>query len=213
MASNNKDSFAKCIATLAHKCSDASNVEVLIKIDIEHDIRYFEDILKDNHFIDHKVVFTPESGYTNLGKFQNQLSLMAKGEVIWLLTDDFFVKGDWVNLLEGTRNTYPDNIYAVFVDFGTRKWFSLAPAVSREWVQCLGYFTSGFQADYWIAHVARDIGRNIKIPISQMSISHERTTPKIHKKAVKALHAQLYNGRPESPLAMAVAKLLTCIKG
>lgn len=209
MASKHKSSFALSIANLTETCSDKSKVEILVKIDIQSDIEYYEDILKKYHF-KHEVIYSPVTGYLNIGDFHNDLALRSKGEIIWMLTDDFFVKhGDWVAALHETRNVYPDNIYAVYVPFHAPKWFSLAPALSREWVQCLGYFTYGFQADYWVAMIARDVvDRYIHIPADKLVMRHVRTDPIVDKKTVKKLHVRI---REQQPIVG--SKLRNCMKG
>lgn len=208
MASKNKESFAKCIERLSQTCSNNKKTEILVKIDVESDIQFYQDVLASS-FKHQKVIYTPITGYMNIGDFHNDLCAQSSGNIIWVMTDDFFVAhGDWFSLITNTRDIYSDNIYSIYIDFGNGKTFSLAPAVSREWFQCLGYITYGWQADYWIAMIARGLNRYIQIPKDQLLMNHVRTKPHVDKKAVKKLHVLF---REREPIAL--GQLRQCMGG
>lgn len=203
----NKESFVKSIECLKNTCSNISLVEVLIKIDIETDTPFYEDILQKSGF-DHRILCSPVSGYTNIGVFHNEMAAVSQGSLLIPYADDLFMEhGDWVKELEYTRTIYPDNLYAVALLcgqglYGSHKyekpWFSVCSGITKEWLQCLGYIAFGYQIDYWIALVARDIGRYIHVPREKCYISFVDTVSHIRGKEVKKLHTKMYKELPNA---------------
>lgn len=195
----NKPAFVKTIECLKNTCSNIDVVEILTKIDMESDIPFYEDILQKSGF-DYKILCSPVSGYTNIGVFHNEMAAVSQGDLVFIFGDDLFVQyGDWIKELENTRTLFRDNIYAVTLSCGeSPKWFSLCVGVTKEWLQCLGYMTLGYQPDYWIALVARDIGRYIHISREKCHINITITPPHITKATQKNNHAKMFTELPNA---------------
>ena len=88
--------------------------------------------------------------------------IMGNDDIIYETKDwDLFLKKEILN--------FPDNIYCMwFEDKINGDKHCAFPIVSKEWVECLGYFTPGIfnfgYNDTWIFDIAKKVGRYKYLP-------------------------------------------------
>lgn len=110
----------------------------------------------------------------SVSKSWNDLARVAieKGADILIMGNDDLIyktKG-WDSILKKIiRKEFPDNIYCIWFQDGINGHSHCAfPVVSKEWVQCLGYFTPGIfnfgYNDTWIFEIGKLINRTRYIP-------------------------------------------------
>lgn len=162
--------FREAAMSVAQTCSDISQVEIINKFD-DDDInvhRYLE-IVKEIHEqfgIHMKTVISNRlKGYWSIHTYLNDLSLMARGKMLWILGDDIIVQGDWCSLLASMRNKFQDCIYVVHIPgVGAKPGKMISPALSREWIDALGFVSPHPAADRFLALIAGRCGRLISDP-------------------------------------------------
>ena len=106
----------------------------------------------------------------SISKSWNILARVSKGDILVMSNDDqVFVDYGWDVVLDNESRVYRDDIYCLWFNDGTgNKDKCISPMVSRTWYTTLGYFTPGifefYCNDFWIWHIAEEIGRSRYIP-------------------------------------------------
>lgn len=162
--------FREAAMSVARTCSNVGQVEIINKFDDDDPNvhRYLEiaSEIRQQFGIHVKTVVSNRlNGYWNIHTYINDLSLMTRGKILWILGDDIMVQGDWYSLLASTRNKFQDCIYVVHVPgAGAKQGKMIAPAVSREWIDVLGFVSPHPAADRFLALLASQCGRLISDP-------------------------------------------------
>jgi len=164
------ETFRKAAMSLARTCSDISQVEIINKFDDDDpNVHRYLEIVNEVHaqFGVHikTVISNRLKGYWSVHTYLNDLSLVARGKIVWILGDDIMVQGDWCPLLVSTRDKFQDCIYVVQIPGpGAKPGKMIAPALSREWINALGFISPHPAADRFLANLAARCGRLISDP-------------------------------------------------
>ena len=164
--------FCTVVNNIIKTCSCIDNIEILVKIDRECDLVLYDDFLKHKS-LHYYVLCNKDTGYSNILKFQYQLSQYVKSSLLWLFGDDLeFRGGDWykeIITFYKSKSELSNKVFAINVQNHRKKrWFSLHPIVSKAWVDCLGYVSPVPITDYFIGVVATAC--NCYYPINQSKI-------------------------------------------
>lgn len=177
--------FRESAMSVAQTCSDVSQVEIINKFDDnDPNVPRYLEIANEVHtqFGIHvkTVVSNRLKGYWSIHTYLNDLSLMARGKILWIIGDDIMVQGDWCLLLASTRNKFQDNIYVIHMPgaVGRRVGKIISPALSREWIDALGFVSPHPAADRFLALLASQCGRLFADPkiSSGIVLSHNQKT-------------------------------------
>ena len=103
----------------------------------------------------------------------------SSGEILLVANDDqFFVTEGWDEAFRGVHRRHADGVYVAWCDDGINGEDHCAfPAVSRRWVDRLGYLapTVGFRFfrnDTWIMDLGRRVGRLSYLPDVRVDHRH-----------------------------------------
>lgn len=176
------------VASASKTCTTPQNVEFLIKVDNPTVGQKVNASLAGSSF-DYRVIESDITGYHNIHHFVNTLSKISKGDLLWLLGDDVTIEyGDWYGCLTAMRNVFPDNIYAINTRFD--HYWSPAPAISKEWVNVLGYISPIQIVDTWIRDISVAIGRYVQIPQNSFKICYSQSLEHQKSKAVAKMRRE-----------------------
>ncbi len=172
--------FKECLDSLVATCSHPEMVEVVIKLDLDDPTlpQYFE-VLSNIPIHTKTVVYERLNGFYSIHVFHNDLSRIAKGVILWTFCDDMkILSGDWVSALWGTRDRYKDNIYIIQMP-GTvgKEGKMIIPALTKEWINALGFLSPHPNSDRFLDLVATRLGRKISennIVRGDIKIQHNR---------------------------------------
>ena len=170
--------FMKSIASLVKTCSNIDEVEIIMKLDSDDaTIPEYLDILNKCPFSYKILVYDRMEAYWSLYIFQNDLSRIANGDVLWLFNEDNqIVSGDWLHAFRESRNVFPDNIYVCHVPGNTSKKSGkcVSPAYTREWFQVMDMVSPHVFSDRFLSVVAGQLGRFLHTPlIGSIQFVHE----------------------------------------
>lgn len=174
--------FKEAAMSVAQTCSNVNQVEFINKFDDDDpNVHRYLEIVKEIHEqygIHMKTVISDRlKGYWSIHTYLNDLSLMTRGKILWILGDDIMVRGDWYALLASTRNKFQDCIYVVHIPgVGAKPGKMISPALSREWIDALGFVSPHPAADRFLALIASRCGRLISDPAinSGIILSHNK---------------------------------------
>jgi len=148
--------------SLVATCSSVNDVEILMKVDSDDsEVPRYLEVLQSIPFHSKLLTYDRLDAYWSVHIFQNDLSRVANGTVLWCFNEDnTIVGGDWVKALKETRNIYPDNVYVVKVPGAPpRKYKTVAPAYSKEWFDVLGIISPHIYSDRFLCNMATSVGR------------------------------------------------------
>lgn len=192
--SKNPKLMKECYDNLSSTCSSPKEVEILVKVDsLEHKDLY-KNILGGG--LKYKIIHTPTTGYDNCHTMFEELVPHAESELLWGWGDDYvFAKGDWYKEAMDVRATVTKKVFSLKVpNIRQKRWFSLAPIISKDWFRCLGNFRPPI--DYTVGVIARDnncyysFSENSKIMI-RMPHTPALTSSKTRKIREKVLNEEL----------------------
>lgn len=170
--------FMKSIASLVKTCSNIDEVEIVMKLDSDDATApEYLDILNKCPFSYKILVYDRMEAYWSLYIFQNDLSRIANGDVLWLFNEDNqIVSGDWLHAFRESRNVFPDNIYVCHVPGHASKKAGkcVSPAYTREWFQVTGMVSPHVFSDRFLSVIAGQLGRFLYTPlIGSIQFMHE----------------------------------------
>jgi len=106
-------------------------------------------------------------------------------DVLIMGNDDLvYETQNWDSLLEVELQKFPDNIYCMWMNdrLAQGKWCAF-PIVSKEWFNCLGYFTPGIfkfgYNDTWVWDIGKKLNRCHYIPHIIARHDHISKNPKL----------------------------------
>jgi len=160
----------RCINSINDNCLDKNNVEIILGVDNDdsNTIEYVKKLKISNV----RCIFFDRLFYKNFHTYMNILSKNAKGELLWLLSDDCeIISKDWDKFLIN----YQDDFCYINVNvIGYENWkFSVVPIIHKKWLDITGRISNNSQTDLWLGHIAeelnfvtklRDISINIFLP-------------------------------------------------
>ena len=155
-------SFQRAVDSLARTCTSLPEVELLVKVDSDDAcLSEYLNILESCPFVYKLLVYNRLNAYWSVHIFQNDLSKIAHGTVLWCFNEDNeIISGDWVRAFRETRNIFADNIYVVQVPGSSKSVHkTVAPAYSIEWFNVLGIVSPHIYSDYFLNTMASNIGR------------------------------------------------------
>lgn len=165
--------FCALYQSLLPGCGDPSKVEMLLKVDDTKDLDKYINLVSSGGFR-YKILLYPKyNGRCSLHLFFNDLGHISSGKLVWFLNDDATVKGNWFEVFRKSRNSFPDNIYAMVIPSdngkGTKQITPL-PAITREWILSLG--TTKFpNYDRWVHEMSCGIKRRVVISEKDLIVS------------------------------------------
>lgn len=150
----------------------------------------------------------------------NQAWEAAHGDIAFLGADDLIFRTiGWDEMITEAIDELPDRIAMAYGDDGTPPQRATHPAVSREWIDCVGWFTppyfASWYADRWIWDVADLVGRRRFLPDVLIEHMHPAWGKAAddplyakHTKARRGRHiAELYHSKADERTAQAAALL------
>jgi hypothetical protein len=101
----------------------------------------------------------------------------AQGDIAMLASDDIeFATPGWDARIESAFAGVEDRILMAYCSDGSKRQLPVAPFVSREWIDAVGYFTppgwQGWFSDTWVWAIAADLKRVVHFP--NVLIEHMR---------------------------------------
>lgn len=168
------ETFNKLYLSLINGFSGSSNVELLVKIDDTSEIDLYYEICEQGKF-KYKILMYPKyNSRSSLHIFYNDLGRISSGKIIWILTEDAIIRGNWDQELMNTRGKYKDNIYSVIIPFDNGRGINQilpSPAITKEWVNLFGCITEFPNFDRWIHELSKGINRRVILTEDQILIS------------------------------------------
>tara|TARA_Y100000310_G_scaffold274753_1_gene290971 strand:+ start:3907 stop:4644 length:738 start_codon:yes stop_codon:yes gene_type:complete len=168
--------FCRVIISLVRSCRDVSKTEIILKIDNSKDANLYEAILETSNF-QYKILTYPcYNKRSSCHHFYNDMAAVASGKIIWLMPEDAeVVHGNWYLEFMKTRdNIFDDNIYYIAIPVKDLPDEAIkgCPAVTREWVDVLGFTSAMPNNDRWLWHIAKEIGREVALKEADLCLCY-----------------------------------------
>lgn len=90
----------KALSSIMETASDYSQVEVLLRIDLDNSVRIGELPELERRFGVKALILPRGTGYNDMGSYVDSLLAIAEGRWSWLFDDDAYVEGPWQKRLE-----------------------------------------------------------------------------------------------------------------
>lgn len=154
-----------CLSTASHPKS----IEVLLGFDRDDPHRgAYWPLLADKRFTGACGRFYLHDGVAGrtVSQVWNELADCSKGDILLMANDDLiFETQGWDEALRAIDKSVPDRIYVAYCEDGINgERHAAFPAVSRKWVNTLGYFAPDvgfhfFYNDTWIFELGKALNR------------------------------------------------------
>ncbi len=184
------DKIRPRLENLEKTCSRHDKVELLFKVDSIKHKNELNKLLSASSF-EYKILYNTMTGYSNMHLYFRDLAALSRGCLLFPLSDNANVKGDWHSAFMNSRDKVSKNIYVL----NTRSYarWTLFPVLSREWYEALGYISPAPPIDSWLRNVAEYIDRYIDCPGVTIEYEPGHTSNMVPKKIRKEWNRTISN--------------------
>jgi hypothetical protein len=178
---NNHSQFKDALNSLSTLCSNKSKVEIILKVDLDDQIKFYRSKLNESGFPFKILEYDKMDGYNDLHVFYNDLAAISSGKLLWLSTDDVIVESaNWDSIIIkeyeeelAKRKEITDNIF--IINFKNNSDIfppQRAPMVTREFYKKLGYLSPYRAWDKYLNIMASMSNRRLYVNNLKLRPSH-----------------------------------------